>query len=228
MALIFFAIAAVIMSAIIHEFAHGWAAYKLGDDTAKNAGRLTLNPVPHLDPLGSIILPLLLVFSGSPFILGWAKPVPYNPYNLNDPQYGDLKVSIAGPGSNFVLAVFFGLVARLTAPAATVKQSLINSFFQGDFSAVLAQMSGSLLVSIFVMSAIICFINLILMFFNLIPVPPLDGSKVLMTFLPPDWQIRFKQIEPFGIIIVLFLLFVGLIDLIFIPLVLLFQILVGF
>jgi len=90
MALIFFAIVAVIMSAIIHEFAHGWMAYQLGDETAKNAGRLTLNPIPHLDPLGSIILPLLLVFSGSPFVLGWAKPVPYNPYNLKDPEYGDL------------------------------------------------------------------------------------------------------------------------------------------
>ncbi|HMB66032.1 MAG TPA: site-2 protease family protein, partial [Patescibacteria group bacterium] len=224
MALIFFAIVAVIMSAIIHEFAHGWMAYQLGDETAKNAGRLTLNPIPHLDPLGSIILPLLLVFSGSPFVLGWAKPVPYNPYNLKDPEYGDLKVALAGPGSNFLLAIFFGLVARFTAPAVMLKQTLISSFFQGNFEAVLGEMSGSLLVSIFVMSMIICFVNLILMLFNLIPVPPLDGSKVLMTFLPADWQIKFQQIEPYGIFIVLFLLFVGLIDLIFIPLIFLFQV----
>ena len=228
MALIFFAIVAVIMSAILHEIAHGWAAYQLGDDTAKNAGRLTLNPVPHLDPLGSIILPLLLVFSGSPFVLGWAKPVPYNPYNLKDPEYGDLKVALAGPGTNFLLAVFFGLVARFTAPAGAIKQSLLSSFFRGDFETVLGAMSGSLLTSVFVMSVIICFVNLILMLFNLLPIPPLDGSKVLMTFLPPDWKIKFQQIEPYGIFIVLLLLIVGLIDLIFIPLLLLLRLLVGF
>lgn len=228
MALIIFAIAAVIMSAILHEIAHGWVAYQLGDDTAKNAGRLTLNPVPHLDPLGSIILPLLLVFSGSPFVLGWAKPVPYNPYNLKDPKYGDLKVALAGPGTNFLLAVFFGLVARFIAPTALVKHNLVVSFLNGSFQTVLGDMSGSLLISIFVMSVIICFVNLILMLFNLIPIPPLDGSKVLMTFLPPDWRIKFQQIEPFGIFIVLFLLIFGFIDLIFYPLLFLMRILIGF
>ena len=227
MALIFFAVVALVMSAVFHEYAHGWAAYKLGDETAKMNGRLTLNPIPHLDPLGSVILPLLLVFSGSPFVLGWAKPVPYNPYNLKDPKYGDLKVAIAGPATNFILAVFFGLLARFTAPSGEMKSSLINSFFQGDYQMVLAEMSGSLLISVFVMSLIACFVNLILMIFNLLPVPPLDGSKILMTFLPPDWQIRFQQIEPYGIFIVLILLFLGLIQLIFVPLIILFSLLVG-
>ncbi len=228
MALILFFIAVVIFSAIIHECAHGWMAYKLGDNTAQAAGRLTLNPIPHLDPIGSILLPLLLVFSGSPFVLGWAKPVPYNPYNLKDSKYGDLKVALAGPGSNFVMAVLFGLLARFMAIPPLLKTDLINNILAGDFGSVLGQMSGSLGASIFVMSVAICFINLILMFFNLIPIPPLDGSKVLMTFLPPDWQIKFQQIEPWGIFIVLAFLFLGLIDLIFVPLFLLFRILIGF
>ena len=228
MALIVFFIAVVIFSAIIHEYAHGWVAYKLGDKTAQLAGRLTLNPIPHLDPIGSILLPFLLVFSGSPFVLGWAKPVPYNPYNLSDPKYGDLKVALGGPGSNFLVAVFFGLLARFMAVPALLKTELINGLLQGNFDFILNQMSGSLLVSVFIMSLAICFINLILMFFNLIPIPPLDGSKILMTFLPADWQIKFRQIEPFGIFIVLALLFIGLIDLIFIPIFLLLRILVGF
>jgi len=228
MMLIVFFIAVVIFSAIIHEYAHGWVAYKLGDKTAQLAGRLTLNPIPHLDPIGSILLPFLLVFSGSPFVLGWAKPVPYNPYNLSDPKYGDLKVALAGPGSNFIVAIFFGLLARFMAVPTLLKTELINGLLSGNFDFVLNQMSGSLLVSVFIMSLAICFINLILMFFNLIPIPPLDGSKILMTFLPPDWQIKFQQIEPFGIFIVLALLFIGLIDLIFIPIFLLLRVLVGF
>lgn len=228
MALIFFFIAVVIFSAIIHEYAHGWVAYKLGDNTAQAAGRLTLNPIPHLDPVGSVLLPLLLVFSGSPFVLGWAKPVPYNPYNLRDPKYGDLKVALGGPISNFIIAILFGLLARFMAVSPLLKINLINNLLGGDFGFVLSQMSGSLTVSVFVMAVVVCFINLILMFFNLIPIPPLDGSKVLMTFLPPDWQIKFRQIEPWGIFIVLAFLFLGLVDLIFYPLFFLFRALVGF
>jgi len=120
------------------------------------------------------------------------------------------------------------LVARFTSPDAVLKSDLINSFFQGNFQSILAEMSGSLLVSVFVMSVIICFINLILMIFNLIPLPPLDGSKVLMTFLSADWRIRLQQIEPYGIFIILLLLFLGLINIIFIPLIFLFSVLVGF
>ncbi len=211
-----FIIAVLIMSAILHEYAHGWVAYKLGDSTAKDMGRLTLNPIPHLDPIGSILVPLLLVFSPSPAVLAWAKPVPYNPSNLADPEYGDLKVALGGPGANFILAIFFGLMSRLIPLASGLKVSLLQaSFWEGDFIHVITQMQGSLLVSIFIMSMVITFINLLLMVFNLIPIPPLDGSKVLMTFLPHEWKMKFKSIEPYGIFIVLLFVFLGLAKFIF-------------
>lgn len=215
------------MSAVFHEIAHGWVAYRLGDDTAKMAGRLTLNPIAHLDPIGSVIFPLLLVFSGAGFFLAWAKPVPYNPYNLRDAKYGDLKVAIAGPGTNFLLAIIFGLVARLLPLADAVKQSLIINYFQANHDFLLTQMQGSMLTSIFVLSIIVVFINLLLMIFNLIPIPPLDGSKVLLPFLPANLRMTFHRIEPFGIFIVLFLLFFGLFNLIWKPLIFLFSLLVG-
>lgn len=222
-----FTIVALIFSAIIHEYAHGWAAYKLGDYTAKDAGRLTLNPIAHLDFFGSILLPLLLVLSKSGFIIGWAKPVPYNPYNLRDQKYGDLKVAIGGPGANFILAVLFGIVARLAVLPDSLKQDLIINFFQGNNDFLLSQTQGSIMVSIFVMSFIVVFINLLLMIFNLIPIPPLDGSKVLMTFLPAGWQIKFRRIEPFGIFIILFLLMFGFFNLIWPVILFLFSLLVG-
>lgn len=222
-----FIIVAVIMSAVVHEYMHGFVAYKLGDNTAEAAGRLTLNPMAHLDPVGSIILPFLLIFSGSPFVLAWAKPVPYNPYNLTDPKYGDLKVALGGPLSNFILAVIFGTIARLI-PLGAMKATLISGFFSGDFGYILAEMSGSLAASVFMMSVIICFINLILMFFNLIPIPPLDGSKILLPFLPTDWKIRFHQVERFGILIILLLLMSGLLNIIFMPMIYLFRFIVGF
>ena len=104
-----FSLVILLFSVIIHELAHGYVAYSLGDPTAKYAGRLTLNPLKHLDPFGSIILPLLLFIAGSPFLFGWAKPVPINPYNFTDKKYGEIKVSVAGPASNFSLAIVFGL-----------------------------------------------------------------------------------------------------------------------
>src|SRR5271157_1248941 len=107
-----FSLIVLLFSVIIHELAHGYVAYSLGDPTAKYAGRLTLNPLKHLDPFGSIILPLLLFIAGSPFLFGWAKPVPINPYNFTDKKYGEIKVSIAGPASNLLLAIFFGLILR--------------------------------------------------------------------------------------------------------------------
>jgi Zn-dependent protease len=215
------------MSAVFHEYAHGWVAHKLGDDTAKNAGRLTLNPLSHLDPVGSIILPLLLVLFRAGFIIGWAKPVPYNPYNLRDHKYGDLKVAIGGPGTNLIIAVIFGIVARLTPIAASLKQMLVIGFLQGNNDYLLAQMQGSLASSIFVLAVIICFINLLLMVFNLVPVPPLDGSKVLMAFLSYDWQIKMRRIEPYGFFIIIFLLMFGFFSLIWPILLFLLTLIIG-
>ena len=227
MPIILFSIFALIMSAVFHEYAHGWVAYKLGDNTAKNEGRLTLNPIAHLDPVGSIILPLLLVFSNSPFFIGWAKPVPYNPYNLRDRKYGDLKVALGGPATNLILAIGFGLIARLIALPLLLKQNLVISYLQGNYEILLEAMQGSLLTSVFVMSVIFCFINLLLMIFNLIPIPPLDGSKVLMAFLPADWQIGLRKIEPYGFFIIIFLLMFGFFRLLWTPLIILFSLIIG-
>jgi Zn-dependent protease len=210
MSLTILAIIILIISAVFHEFAHGWVAHKLGDDTAQNAGRLTLNPLKHLDPVGSILLPILLIISKAGFIIGWAKPVPYNPHNLRDQKYGDFKVALAGPGTNFIIALFFGIIARLLPLAGELKQSLFINFLRDDNSYLLASMQGSLMASIYVLSVIIVFINLILMIFNLIPIPPLDGSKILSTFLPYNWRMKFLELERYGFFILIFLLMLGI------------------
>ena len=129
MILIILSVLVLVFSAVIHEYAHGWMAFRLGDDTAKKEGRLTLNPLVHLDWFGSIILPLLFIITKANFFLAWAKPVPYNPYNLRDKKYGELKVALAGPASNILLALFFGLVARFLPLAEGVRESLIINFF---------------------------------------------------------------------------------------------------
>lgn len=160
-----FVIVIIVFSAIVHEVMHGVAADKLGDPTARYAGRLTLNPIPHIDPFGSIVLPILLAFSHSPFLFGWAKPVPYNPYNLTrSPRYGEAIVAGAGPVSNFAIAIFCGLVIRLGVfgPANDI---------------------------IF----LVVVINVMLGFFNLIPIPPLDGSKVLTAFLPLGLRMSYER-----------------------------------
>src|SRR3989344_1275948 len=151
-----FQIAILVMSVVIHEVSHGYAAESLGDPTARLQGRLTLNPLKHLDPVGSIIVPLLTSLSG--FTFGWAKPVPYNPYNLRNQKWGELAVATAGPLSNIILALVFGLLIRFAGVA--LSSAFVN------------------------IASVIIIINLVLAIFNLIPVPPLDGSKILWAFLP--------------------------------------------
>lgn len=146
---------AIIIAIVIHEFSHGLAAYWLGDDTAKDAGRLTLNPIPHIDLWGTIIIPLImLVTSGAAF--GWAKPVPFNPYNLKYPRFGPALVAIAGPFSNFLVAMISLIAFKILTPYLNTEMNLLMIF----------------LINLLVL-------NLFLMIFNLIPIPPLDGSKVL-------------------------------------------------
>jgi len=145
----------IILSAVFHEYAHAWAAFSLGDPTAKNEGRLTLNPIAHMDPFGTVFLPLLLLFVGGAFI-GYAKPVPYNPYNLRDQVYGSAKVAVAGPASNFLIAVIFAMVLRFME---------IDPIYRDLLSFVVL-------------------VNIFLGLFNLIPIPPLDGSKLLHVFFP--------------------------------------------
>ncbi len=160
----------LILSIIAHEVAHGYAADSLGDPTARLAGRLTLNPLPHIDLMGSIILPALLVFTGSPILFGWAKPVPYNPYNLRNKRWGEAFVAVAGSATNISLAIIFGLIVRFGAS------------FGFDATALS-------------LAATITFINLFLGLFNLIPFPPLDGFTALRAALPWHLSARMGRFE---------------------------------
>ena len=160
-----FFIAILIMSVVIHEVSHGYVAEQFGDDTARNAGRLTLNPLKHLDLFGSIILPVLLYFT-SGFVFGWAKPVPYNPNNFNNKKWGTIAVAAAGILANFLIAIIFGLLIRF-APSLgfpAYNALLVQPFYKITMEIVL--------------------INIALGTFNLVPIPPLDGSKILFSFLP--------------------------------------------
>ncbi|MDD3711266.1 MAG: site-2 protease family protein [Patescibacteria group bacterium] len=217
MAVIILSIVILIFSIILHEYGHAWMANKLGDSTAKDLGRLTLNPIPHIDLFGSIILPLFFVLSGSNFLLAWAKPVPYNPFNIRDKKYGDLKVAVSGPGTNIIVAIFFGLLARFLPIASNIKANLLSAYLQGDFSFISAIISGNILNVIFLMAIIFCFLNLLLAIFNLIPVPPLDGSKIILNFLPPRLKFKFLSIERYGLFLILFLLMFGFFKLLFYP-----------
>ena len=169
------------MSVVIHEVSHGYVAYLMGDATAKNAGRLTLNPLVHLDLMGSLVVPLIMSLAPGNFIFGWAKPVPYNPYNLRNQKHGDAIVAVAGPASNLLVALIFGLLIRF-------------NFLVGATDFIMA-------------IQMIVIINLILAIFNLLPIPPLDGSKILFSFLPYRY-IKFKQnLERYSLFLLLFVIF---------------------
>lgn len=155
-----------IFSIILHELAHGYAADALGDPTARLAGRLTLNPIKHIDPVGSILVPLITSLAN--FTFGWAKPVPYNPYNLKNKRQGEFLIAAAGPATNLLLAVIFGLFLRFSAG---------SSYFSPAFAEIIYYIVA---------------INVVLAIFNLIPIPPLDGSKLWFSLLPQQYG-RFRQ-----------------------------------
>jgi Zn-dependent protease len=179
MVLPIFIIVVLIFSAIVHEYMHGWMANELGDPTAKNAGRLTLNPLAHLDLWGSVILPVFLYLTTG-FIFGYAKPVPINPNYLRHPKYDMVKVALAGPLSNLVLAIFFGLFIRFFP--------ISNDLFAQLLSAIVE-------------------INLILFTFNILPIPQLDGSRVIFPFLPRPVQEFYVRTERYGTLIALIFVF---------------------
>ncbi len=163
-----FTIVILILSIVLHELAHGYAAFWLGDPTAKLQGRLTLNPMRHIDPVGSVVVPALLYFSQAGMMFGWAKPVPYNPYNLRDQKYGEAKIAAAGPLVNLFIALVFGTLIR--------------------YSAELALPAAAISLATYVV-----YINIILACFNLIPIPPLDGSKILAALLPFNLRLKYEN-----------------------------------
>jgi Zn-dependent protease len=180
----------LLFSVIVHEVAHGYVALLNGDPTARMMGRITLNPVPHIDPIGTIFLPLLLLITHSGIIFGWARPVPVNSLNFRNYRWGEITVSAAGPLSNLALAVIFAYLLRLGV---------------GNLGLMKMAYYGVL-------------INIFLALFNLIPIPPLDGSHLLASFLPPKLARLYAYLEPFGFILLLLLLYSGLLGVIIMPL----------
>lgn len=176
----------LIFSIVIHEFSHGWMADYLGDPTARYMGRLTLNPIPHIDPIGSVLLPLILLVSNAGFIIGWAKPVPYNPYNLRDQKNGPAFVGAAGPLSNLLIALIFGIIIRIAMSQGMDMNSSVITMF-----------------------SIIVYYNILLAVFNLVPIPPLDGSKVIFYFLPYSMHYLKESLERNGMILLLLFIFFG-------------------
>ena len=173
-----FYIAILIMSVVIHEVSHGFMAEWFGDKTARFAGRLTLNPLKHLDLFGSILLPVVLILSHSPFLFGWAKPVPYNPNNLSNKKWGTVSVAGAGVLVNFFIAIIFGIIIRFTSGLPLPE----NFYF---------------------ITSIIVVMNLALGIFNLVPIPPLDGSKILFSFLPESLSSSIFKFEQYSLMLLL-------------------------
>tara|TARA_B100000745_G_C20140041_1_gene390827 strand:+ start:294 stop:932 length:639 start_codon:yes stop_codon:yes gene_type:complete len=180
-------IAALILSIVLHEMAHGYAANALGDPTARLRGRLSGNPLVHMDPIGSVLVPAFLFFSGASFLFGWAKPVPYNPYNLRNQKWGEAMVAAAGPAVNILLALIFAMIIR--------------------FAGVLG-----LSYAFVELASYIVYLNILLAFFNMIPFPPLDGSKILAALLPlrarMGYQNFVRKVESLGIVVTFLFIFI--------------------
>ncbi len=188
---------AILVAITFHEVAHGYIAWRLGDSTAKAMGRLTLNPIAHIDPVGTVLMPvLLLIFTNGQFVFGYAKPVPINPYNFRNPRK-DMAISAAGgPVTNILLAVASLLIIRLVVV---------------PLSGVLPEQAGAIVLRpIYMMLQYSIVINVVLAAFNMIPIPPLDGGRVLVGLLPQRQAYALSKVEPFGMLIVIILIVTGI------------------
>lgn len=182
----------LLVAVVFHEVAHGWAADRLGDPTARDAGRITLNPIKHIDPFLTIILPAILIFSGSPIIFGGAKPVPFNPRNFANPKKGAMYVAAAGPLVNFAIALICGVLFKLV----------------GD-------LNDPGLISWWLYFSVL--LNVFLALFNLLPVPPLDGGRIAVGLLPNRLAYQLARLEPVGILLVVALIYFGIIEWFIVP-----------
>ena len=184
----------VIFAITVHEAAHGYIARYFGDTTAESLGRITLNPIKHIDPMGTILVPALLVFSGTGFLFGWAKPVPVDYSRLRNPKQDMCWVAAAGPASNFLMAIFWAMVYKF------------STTMTGDFAMPLSLMGQAGIL-----------VNVVLMVLNLLPLPPLDGGRIAVSLMPNHMAYKFAQLERYGFIILLVLMFTGILSKIMMP-----------
>ncbi|MCC6797253.1 MAG: site-2 protease family protein [Candidatus Hydrogenedentes bacterium] len=180
----------LVFSLSVHEASHALTAERCGDPTARLLGRVTLNPIKHIDPIGTVLMPMLMFFTGLPYLFGWAKPVPYNPRNLKNFQRDPVLIALAGPFSNLIITVVFIFLMRVFLTAVVGMEGL-----QENYAVEILWQLGKMMISI----------NLLLMLFNLIPVPPLDGSALLSYVLPESGKQMLDSIGPFGILIAIFI-----------------------
>ena len=190
----------VLLAITVHEAAHGYAAKHFGDKTAYYLGRITLNPIKHIDPLGTVVIPGMLLLLSAPFLFGWAKPVPVNFSNLNNPKKDMMWVALAGPASNLVMAIIWAIILGLFKSSST-----------------------SYALFVIGMAQVGIMINLVLMLLNLLPIPPLDGGRMAVSLLPSPWSYKLASIERYGMFILIFLIVSGLLSAILLPLLRFFQ-----
>lgn len=197
----------VVLAITLHEAAHGWVADKLGDPTARQLGRITINPIKHIDPQGTIVIPLVMIvlsklMLGTMFVFGWAKPVPVDARHFKQPLLDMALVALAGPGSNFVMASLWALFISLSTAVVSDPDTVKHLIFMGEIG---------------------IFINVLLMVLNLLPLPPLDGGRIVAGVLPQQMAMAYLRIEPYGFFILLALLFTGVLGQILFPLIIKFQ-----